>query len=274
MHTIQDFITLFNEETRLAPAFNIAATNIKAIQEGFKNIAVASGFPFGDISLAYVAGSYSRGQQTPHSDIDIECYSDKIDREYQSTFKWEGHLISFSVYPSGTVRGEPDNLIDRSWARSCYKSAKVIYDPEGRFPALVAAYTASEDIDEGKIPDGLWKTLRKILEYKRKLLSAIESNDKVMQCFAATHFLESYVVARNILTAAEISSEKGQFDLLSSLSDESGEKFRTKAERLFSPLTIQECLELTRPFFDDVVKVLKGVSPHSKNTPKTSVFRR
>ena len=102
MHSIETFIKLFRDETQLTHVFNETVT-LQNIRQDFPAIAQASGFPPGDISMAYVAGSYARGQQTAHSDIDIECYSAAITQEYQSTFKWKGYLIAFSVYPAGTA---------------------------------------------------------------------------------------------------------------------------------------------------------------------------
>ncbi len=271
MHSIETFIKLFRDETQLTHVFNETVT-LQNIRQDFPAIAQASGFPPGDISMAYVAGSYARGQQTAHSDIDIECYSAAITQEYQSTFKWKGYLISFSVYPAGTVRGEPDNLVDRSWARSCYKTAQPVYDPHNAFAAMVSRYADQEMIGESDIPNGLWKTLRKVIEYKRKMLSAIETGDTLVQNFAAVRFIESYAVARNILVNAEISSEKAQFDVLKTMVDTSGETFHAKALRLLSTRNIDECRLLTRPFLDDLIAVLEGLKPgmqKADNAPAT-----
>lgn len=264
MHSIENFITLYNEEAALTRRFNASAGyGIAEIKAGFEDILKKSGVALADVSFAYVSGSYSRGQQTPYSDVDIECFSDRITEEYQDTLKWNGLLISLSIYPAGTVRGENDNLIDRSWARSCYKGAKVIYDPDNKFEALKNAHPPSEQPEEADMNLGMWKNMRKVIEYRRKLLSSIDSGDRVLQGFAAARFLESYAVVRNIAGAAEISSEKGQFDILAKVAAADGGTLRLNAEKLFEKISLEECLSLTRPFFDDLSRVLKRVG-HNK----------
>lgn len=266
MYSIKKFITLFKEEADLKNRFNKAAKyTVSDIETGFEDILRLSGKSLSDVSFAYVSGSYSRGQQTPYSDVDIECFSENITEEYQDTLKWNGLLISLSIYPAGTVRGENDNIIDRSWARSCFKGAKVIYDPHNKFEALKNSYAASETPTESDMNLGMWKNMRKVIEYHRKLLGSIESGDRMLQGFAAARFLESYAVVRNIITNAEISSEKGQFDILANVQIPDGSTLYLNGQRLFDRIDLEECLALTKPFLNDLSIVLSQMDQGRNN---------
>lgn len=264
MHSFVNFAELYKQEASLdSHDFqDTALPSLDDIKGGFTDIVTASGVPLETISFAYVSGSYSREQQTPFSDLDIECYSPTM-QEYQDTLKWRGVLVSLSIYPAGSVRGEGDNIVDRSWARSCFKSAKAIYDPNGEFEACKARFVdnAAEAANENELGLGFWKNMRKVIEYRRKMLGAIASGDQVLLPFATSRFLESYVVAKNILQSSEVSSEKGQFDILAEPTG-AGQVLRGNAEKLFQAgLTTEDCITLTAPFFTDLAAVAEGYSP-------------
>jgi predicted nucleotidyltransferase len=252
MHSLEQFSKLFNAESghELTSFNGRELPSLNNIKENFQDIVALSGMPFDTIALAYVAGSYSRNQQTYYSDIDIECFA-PVENELQDTFYWDDTLISFSVYPMGTVRGEPSNIIDLSWAKSCFKSAYPLHDPHNIFSEYKERF--QNDDSEFSLSLGLGKQMRKLIEYRRKLLSAVSNSDKIMQSFAAVKFLETYAVLANIMQDGSISSEKGQFQIL----DDHGEKLTSISQLLISGDIDEEmAIKLTKPFFDLTTKLV------------------
>lgn len=248
MHSLERFSELFNIESgyKVGDFKDRTLPNLNDIKENFQDIAELSGVSYDTIALAYVAGSYSRKQETCYSDIDIECFA-PVENEVQNTFYWNDTLISFSVYPMETVRGESSNIIDLSWAKSCFSSAYPLHDPHGIFAEYKDKFINNDE--EFSLSLALGKQMRKLIEYRRKLLSAVASADKIMQSFAAIRFLETYAVLTNIMKDGTISSEKGQFQILA----ERGQKLTSAAPLLISAdIDEEQTIGLTKPFFDTV----------------------
>lgn len=250
MHNFQNFSELFNAESlKTENDFkSVSLPSLGDIKNGFNDILKIAQIDAGYIKFAYVAGSYSRGQQTAYSDIDIECFAD-IDCEEQYTFNWNDTLVSFSIYPMNTVRGESENIIDLSWAKSCFKSAHVLHDPEGLFEIYKKRFVNNKAVFEMSL--GLGKQMRKLVEYRRKLIAAVSKRDELGQGFAAARFIETYTTLAHIMNQSEISSEKDQFNVLSGA-------LRVKALSLMSEdLNVHQAIELTAPFFEHTNNNLK-----------------
>ncbi len=265
MRSMETFIELLQGEVDLKPSGNVeskySANDIKA---GFLEIVELSTIPLENIAFAHVAGSYSRDEQTPYSDVDIECFSPNM-KEYQDTYTWNGLLISFAIYPVDSVRGEGTNIVDRSWARSCFKNSKPIYDPENQYENYRSQFIQDEVASYPAKETPFSKNLRKVIEYRRKMLGAIDAKDQLFYNFSTAKFVESFAVAKNIFLKSEVSSEKGQFDILSENSCHSDD-LQKNALDLFKPdISIQECLNLTAPFFGNLIKVTKNSASHAKN---------
>lgn len=259
MRSFETFIKLLQNEANLKYSLHKEPTySIQDIKAGFLEIISCSEIALESISFAHIAGSYSRGEQTPYSDIDLECFSPSM-MEYQDTYTWNGLLVSLAVYPINSVRGEGTNIIDRSWARSCFKSSQVVYDPNDVYEEYRRQFIEDEKVNyptSNETPFA--KNLRKIIEYRRKMLSAISGNDQLFYNFATSRFIESFVIAKNIFLKSEVSSERGQFDILSERTLCLENNLHHNALNLFKPnITEQECINLTVPFFEDLIHVTK-----------------
>lgn len=266
MHNLNQFVLLLQDEIHAGKDMQSSRIlSIQDLKDGFPNIARIAGIPLENIEFAYVAGSYSRGNATAFSDIDIECFSDKIESEYQDTFKWNDALISFSIYPMNSVRGEHSNIVDRSWARSVFINAKPIYDPKNHYSFYTSIFLKKE-IVEADIDTSLAKHMRKILEYRRKMFGSLNSDDKILYNYSTAKFIENYAVVKNILLYNEITSEKGQFDILKDVTVSNDKGLLQSANKLFNQnIKMEECVSLTEIFMSDMILVAKEASVSHHN---------
>lgn len=129
------------------------------------------------------------------------------------------------------------------------------------------------------------KHMRKVIEYRRKMLSALTLDDRIFYNYATSKFLENFALVKNILNNGEISSERGQFDILAERSLRHPDGLADQALALYAAdITLGKSMVLSAGFLGEMVDAVQKVSlrpreifnaetSHHGTTQKDCAFR-
>lgn len=192
---------------------------IHTLREKFGELLKEASIPAEDVDVAYLIGSYSRDTQVhPYSDVDILIFSDSYEHQ-EFVFLWEKHLISLYVFTFAQLISGLNGVDAPHWVQSI-QDAKLILGKNGadeRVQEEVSNATYSLE----HVPRTPLIALRRILEYRRKLLAMKSENqrDPLIVSYLGGHFMLNYLLIKSHLEGTTIETETRIFNSVSELGE-------------------------------------------------------
>ena len=168
----------------------------------------------GVVGLALV-GSYARGQNTPHSDVDVDIFVETLPPEAYTLRYIDGHLVSLKYltlekeYESIT---RPDMAI---WAVPGFRQMAILVDPSGRLAELKrAAQNFNWQSLQTAADEYAVEELMGCAEEVHKIIGGLSKDDESKVLYAVWGLFKGLTNAVAVQRGMIMESENRYFDVI------------------------------------------------------------
>ena len=163
-------------------------------------------------------GSYARGQESKHSDVDIDIYVSKLPENPHDRYTlrvWDDHLVSIKYTQIDDERSALTNPRRAFWAVPGLCGMKILFDKNG---SLAALQKAAQDF--------VWSTLQPLAdefaaemvmgnaEEVHKIVNGLERGYESMVLYATWGLVKGMLEAVAVQRGIMMVSENRYFDLI------------------------------------------------------------
>lgn len=129
------------------------------------------------VLFAYVHGSYCRQERSKYSDIDLIVYTEDFRGDY--IFNYQGHMLNLNFKPISMINEivSGSNIL---WNLGVHKNMQIVYDKKNYaeyFRKFLKQTFKELKASPSMFINSFATEIRRIVEYRRKLVSFINTHD-------------------------------------------------------------------------------------------------
>ncbi|MBI3161578.1 MAG: hypothetical protein HYZ23_03675 [Chloroflexi bacterium] len=184
------------------------------IEDPFFQILIARLIQPGVIGLA-ITGSYSRNQNDPHSDVDVDIFAEALPADSYTLRIFDGKLVSLKYI---LLRDEYDSLTkpERAvWAVPGLRQLQILKDDSGELATLKqAALDFKWEPLQNAANEYAVEALMGCSEEARKIVGGLMGSDEAKVLYASWGMFKKLSFAAAVQAGLMIESENRIFDML------------------------------------------------------------